>query len=437
MSESNKKPKEEESAKDKLKNLAWGVGPTFFSAYLLISIVILFTMAPYAKLGLPKKISKAMIRYTVVTALELTSIFTVLNIIRRRITFEKPLEEIEKALDEIKSGHFDIQIKEQKAAHLGQLDGIIRDINLMTKELNGMETLRNDFIANISHELKAPLAVMMNYGTLLQEPGLSEEKRLEYAKGITKETRKMSSLITSILKLNRLENQQIYPNHKVYNLSEQVIECLLDFERDWERKDIEIRNEIEEDVYINADPELLSPVWENLFSNAVKYTRNGGTITARVRALDAAGKVVEPTELETLTDLDQEVSEDEAEATTRFADDSASTFTNDSTRAASSGGSINSFLRTGSTEPIGPVETPPAPSFVEVTVSDTGVGMSQKVQDHMFDKFYQGDRSHATEGNGLGMSLVQRILSIVGGTISVRSAEGEGSTFVVRIPTNL
>lgn len=429
MSEPKKKPEEEESVKDKLKQLAWGIGPTFISAYLLISIVILFTMTPYAKLGLPKKISKAIFRYTVVTALELTSIFTVLNIIRRRITFEKPLEEIEKALDEIKNGHFDLQLKEQKAAHLGQLDGIIRDINLMTKELNGMETLRNDFIANISHELKAPLAVMMNYGTLLQEPGLSEEKRLEYAKGITKETRKMSSLITSILKLNRLENQQIYPNHRVYNLSEQVIECLLDFERDWERKGIEIRNEIEEDVYINADPELLSPVWENLFSNAVKYTRDGGTITARVRALDAAGKVVEPTELETLTDLDQEVSEDEAEATTSFADDS--------TRAASSGGSVNSFLRTGSTESIGPVETPTAPSFVEVTVSDTGVGMSPEVQAHMFDKFYQGDRSHATEGNGLGMSLVQRILSIVGGTISVRSAEGEGSTFVVRIPTNL
>lgn len=426
MSDSKKNLNEEEFFKDKLKDFALGVGPTFFSAYLLISIVILFTMTPYSKLGLPKKFSKAMVRYTVLTALELTSIFTVLNIIRRRITFEKPLEKIENALDEIKNGHFDIQIKEQKAAYFGQLDGIIRDINLMTKELNGMETMRNDFIANISHELKAPLAVMMNYGTLLQEPGLSEEKRLEYAKGITKETRKMSSLITSILKLNRLENQQIYPNQEVYNLSEQIIGCLLDFEWDWERKNIEIRNEIEEDVYINADPELLSPVWENLFSNAVKYTRDGGTITARVRALDASGKVVEPTELETLTDLEQEVLKDAAEDPS-----------NDSARAASSGDSSNRFLWADSAKTAGPVETPPAPSFVEVTVSDTGVGMSPEVQAHMFDKFYQGDRSHATEGNGLGMSLVQRILSIVDGTISVRSAEGAGSTFVVRIPTNL
>lgn len=75
----------------------------------------------------------------------------------------------------------------------------------MAEELSGTETLRTDFIANVSHELKTPLAVIQNYGTMLQQPDLSEEERLEYAKAITDASRRLSSLITNILKLNKLE----------------------------------------------------------------------------------------------------------------------------------------------------------------------------------------------------------------------------------------
>ena len=103
-----------------------------------------------------------------------------------------------------------------------------------------METLRTDFIANVSHELKTPLAVMQNYGTLLQNPDLTEEQRVEYGSAIQEQTKRLSNLVMNILKLNKLENQQIYPNVERYYLNEQLCECMLEFENVWEKKGIEI-----------------------------------------------------------------------------------------------------------------------------------------------------------------------------------------------------
>ena len=115
-------------------------------------------------------------------------------------------------------------------------DSVITLLNDVIEELSGVETLRTDFIANVSHELKTPMAVMQNYGTLLQANELPDNTRIEYGKAIAAQTRRLSALVTNILKLNKLENQQIFPNVEVYDIGEQLCECMLEHETVWEEK---------------------------------------------------------------------------------------------------------------------------------------------------------------------------------------------------------
>lgn len=143
-----------------------------------------------------------------------------------------------------------------------------------------------------------------------------------------------------------------------YDLGEQLRECLLSFESQWEAKELEIEADIEEDVTVEADGQLLSLVWNNLLSNAIKFTDDGGKITVSLR-----------------TD--------------------------------------------------GPMAI--------VKVADTGCGIDRETGKHIFEKFYQGDTSRATRGNGLGLALVRRVVEIVGGNISVESQVGRGSVFTIEI----
>ena len=219
-------------------------------------------------------------KITMINVILISIVMATIDYLRRKYTVERPVKQITAAASKMIEGDFSVRIEPiSRFASDDSFNEIIECVNKMAKELSGVETLRNDFIANVSHEMKTPLSVMQNYGTLLQSDGLSEAERLEYAKVIVRSSRRLADMMTNILKLNRLENQQIYPNPIRFNLGEQLCECLIGYESVWEEKNINLEVDISEETFVSADPELLSLVWNNLFSNAFKFTESGGTVS--------------------------------------------------------------------------------------------------------------------------------------------------------------
>ena len=331
------------------------------TAFLVTCCIMLFANALMDSLDivLTDENLEMAAKLTFINVIALSLIYTLIDKIRRKLTVERTAKRIADAASKIAEGDFSVRVPQvSKYTTDESFFTIIDCFNKMAGELGSVETLRTDFISNVSHEMKTPLAVMQNYGTLLQAPELSDEKRIEYAKGVTDSSRRLADMMTNILKLNKLENQQIFPKAEKYDLGEQLCEALLQYESVWEQEKIEIETDIADDVVIHADRELLSLVWNNLLSNAFKFTPSSGMVRLSLTA-------------------------DEKYAT--------------------------------------------------VQVQDTGCGMFAETGAHIFEKFYQGDTSHATRGNGLGLPLVKRVMDIIHGEINVQSKLGEGTTFTVKI----
>lgn len=303
---------------------------------------------------------QAAAKLTFANVIFLSAVFTGIDAVRRKVLVTRPIRKITAAAERLMQGDFTARIEPIRGSYAEQNFGEIVDcFNRLAQALAGTESLRTDFIANVSHELKTPLAVIQNYATMLQTPELEERTRMEYAKAATDACRRLSNLVSNILKLNKLEHQQLAPARTEYDISEQLVESLLQYEHVWEKKSISLETDIPDGVRLQGDEELLMLVWNNLLSNAFKFTPPGGRVGV------------------TLTENGEEVT---------------------------------------------------------VSVSDTGCGMTPEVGSRIFEKFYQGDPAHSTQGNGLGLALVKRVVDMVRGRIQVESVFGKGSTFTVTLP---
>ena len=271
--------------------------------------------------------------------------------------YDEPMHRLSKAAGQVANGDFSVWAEPvHKGNKKDYIDIMFEDFNTMVAQLGKTETLQNDFITSVSHEFKTPLAVIQGYSLMLQKDNLTPEERGEYSDTLISASQKLSTLVANILKLNKLENQEIIRAAEPYDLCRQLCDCALSFERIWEEKEINFEVGIEEQMIVYADESLLEIVWNNLISNALKFTESAGTVTLK-----------------------------------QYSDEHT----------------------------------------IMVSVSDTGCGMSDETAQRIFDKFYQGDTSRSEEGNGLGLALSLRAIELSGGTVSVVSELGTGTTFTV------
>lgn len=188
-----------------------------------------------------------------------------------------PVLRLGDAAKKIAGGDFSVRLEED--GRIEELVLMARNFNLMAQELGATETFRDDFIANISHEFKTPLAAIEGYAVLLRDAELSLSEKNQYIEKIITATRRLSRLSANILKISQLEGQEIITDKKKFRLDEQLRQALLMLEDSWSRKSLELDLYLDDEVIYYGNDELLMQAWLNIISNAVKFTPEGGRIT--------------------------------------------------------------------------------------------------------------------------------------------------------------
>ena len=225
----------------------------------------------------------------------------------------------------------------------------------MVKELNKIETLSNDFVSNVSHEFKTPLSVIRSNINILESPSISEEEKQKSMDMINTSIDNISTLVSNVLKISRLDNKNVKVEKKFFRLDEQIRMCIVNLTDRIEEKHLDLDIDLEECI-LYSDEMLLSHVWDNLLSNAIKYSYENSTIGVYLQ-------------------IKKEV---------------------------------------------------------VVTIVDHGCGMDEETKKHIFERFYQGETSHNKEGNGLGLTIVTKILQLCNAEIEVESEVNKGSKFTIK-----
>ena len=258
-----------------------------FRNYIIIFLIMLFFCGSYAGLYFLQIKSTdliyvllSMFTYIVVISIAVCILFA---FFRRRVLM-RPVYRLCEAAQKVARGDFSVRLTPmRKDGMKDEFEVLFDDFNTMTAELASTEILKNDFVSNVSHELKTPLAVIQNYATILQCDELTPEERKEYSRRIGNAASRLSVLVTNILQINRLDNQKIKPALRSFNLSEELSRCILNYDTLLDEREIELETQLDQTLILCSDESLLDMVWNNLISNAVKFTPQKGKIGIEAR----------------------------------------------------------------------------------------------------------------------------------------------------------
>lgn len=190
----------------------------------------------------------------------------------------KPIIQLNNATQEVAKGNFDVAVFNDSQDEIGQLT---ESFNKMAKELKSIEYLRKDFVSNVSHEFKTPISSILGFAKLLENENLTDQEKKEYLEIIVEESERLSNLSTNIMKLSKLESQDIVFNKAEYSLDEQIRRVILLLEPKWCEKNIDFDIDMENISFL-ADEDLMQQVWINLLNNAIVYSYQNGTIHIRM-----------------------------------------------------------------------------------------------------------------------------------------------------------
>ncbi|MDO5292939.1 MAG: HAMP domain-containing sensor histidine kinase [bacterium] len=279
----------------------------------------------------------------------------------------RPLLEANDVVMKVAQGDFKVQINRRKRKdgdyeYVNEIDELSKNVNKMVNELDGMEYMRKDFMRNVSHEVKTPIAAITGFTEILLDGQISEEEQREYLEIINKESIRISKLCQNMLSMATLDNQVIVTTTKPIRLDEQIRKCIILLSEKWSEKEVEFSITLDP-IMIETDADMLQQVWINLLDNAIKYSKEQCKITIEAREQEDG--------------------------------------------------------------------------LVEVEIKDNGIGIQSEKISKIFDSFYQCEESHKVNGNGLGLSIVKRILELLEGTIVCESIEGKGTTMRVVLKKQL
>lgn len=276
-------------------------------------------------------------------------------------SIRKKMDRLLDAIQSVGNGNLEIRLDTSNA---GEYKMIYENFNRMVMELQATKEEMQSFVNEFSHEFKTPITSIQGFAQYLADTGKSveSEERMRYLKVIADESMRLAELSQNTLLLSKVEACQIITDKGKFDLSEQLRHLAILFLQQMERKNINLKFNMPDNIAYYGNAELVEQIWINLINNAIKFTPDGG-------------------EIEICADV-------------------------------------------GATQVI-------------VSISDSGIGMDADTASHIFEKYYQGDSSRKKGGNGIGLSIVRRIVMLCNGEITVKSAPGEGSVFRVKLPVKI
>jgi len=242
------------------------------------------------------------------------------------------------------------------------------------RNLHELDMLKLRLFTNISHEIRTPLTLILSPLEKLVSGTVPEEEVHSHLDVVYRNTKHLDRLINQLLDFRKLEAGNLKLEVTSHDMVTLVSDVVRSFEEYAREKQITLRfNTLKKKLIAVFDPDKVETILNNLLSNAMKYTGQGGAVTVHLSLVFAA----EDGEL---------------------------------------------------------LSNEPEKQFVEISVKDSGRGIEEKNIDKIFNRFFRADEQHESAGTGIGLSLVRELVKLHGGDVFVISKPGKGSKFTVRLP---